>query len=1071
MAESLGPVADRQGTVPNLPLEYVEGQEPLKQAIEAGRDVPGEYAGMNPEKVSSAFVRIKRFEGNEAFASAGGLDVSRNQFKWEHERFGEFSAIEAFTVYGIGPHIDEDGTVRGVSKRGVKKGGNQGIKLRYVSNISIRNCRLLGTDGSGVGVAPHDYLWTAVIENSTIEGWHLGVGTGEHRLTWVRNNVLDNEVDLDWVIGNTGPLVAENNSLDTLRYALSLRDVKAGELFSPRARAGATVNGRPAFFHEQRADYVPIESADELVTATLGGGYGNMADVIDGDPEDVIGLTNRELMDRFGVATAGSLLPDDADDVPYVAGGQLGPADPQQPSTTVWIDPTTGDTGEGFDVVSEIEASNDRCLRVNDTGTASPPESSANVAEVSFDCAAGTYTIFARIWTSAWNGDTVFFRVDGEEWLAAEKLKQPRGFKWFEVEPDGGSPYEIELEEGEHTIEIGCANDGVLIDKVLVAENPVAIGAYGGSTSAAQPTNRVPTASEDSLSVNQGGSGSIDLLANDSDPDGSLDASDVEITEPPSNGALAIDGGVVEYTHDGSTTTSDRFAYTVADDDGATSEATPVIVSIESNDDPTASGDDVTVEPGGSTTIDVLANDDDADGSLAPSTVRITDAPSYGAATTGADGNIEYSHDGRNTDADSFTYTVADDDGATSQATVDITVEPSSDGSESNEESTDGSDEQSDSGSNDGSSGESDDESDSRSDDEESSSGSDEESGGESDETSGSDSENQSSYTDHDLERIQAEDFDTGGQGVAYSDVDSGNKTGVYRDTDVDLGETDDGSGGYNIGWINGGEWWEYTVDVPASGEHALSVRVAGKNATSIDVAVDGSRVATVDVPDTGDWDAWTTVDAGTVDLPAGTQTVRLTANGGDFNLNWFGFERTESEEDQNGKSQDDEEEQTEQPARDTPNDTQSPYTDHDLSRIQAEDFDTGGKGVAYHDTNRGNKTGVYRDTDVDLEETGDSSGAYNVAWIREGEWWEYTVDVPADGEYALTVRVAGKNATSIDVAVDGSPATTVDVPNTGGWQAWTTVDAGTVELPAGTHTIRLTANGKDFNLNWFGLE
>jgi len=107
----------------------------------------------------------------------------------------------------------------------------------------------------------------------------------------------------------------------------------------------------------------------------------------------------------------------------------------------------------------------------------------------------------------------------------------------------------------------------------------------------------------------------------------------------------------------------------------------------------------------------------------------------------------------------------------------------------------------------------------------------------------------------------------------------------------------------------------------------------------------------------------------------------------------------------------------------------------------------------------------------VDIQIADDTSGDYNIAWIRDGEWWEYTVDVPADGEYDLTARVAGKNATSLDLAVDGSQMATVDVPDTGDWQEWTTADGGSIRLTGGTHTIRLTANGDDFNLNWFALE
>jgi hypothetical protein len=220
--------------------------------------------------------------------------------------------------------------------------------------------------------------------------------------------------------------------------------------------------------------------------------------------------------------------------------------------------------------------------------------------------------------------------------------------------------------------------------------------------------------------------------------------------------------------------------------------------------------------------------------------------------------------------------------------------------------------------------------------------------------------------------------------------------------------------------------------------------RLAGYNDTTLDVAVDGEQVATVDVPDTGGWQDWTTVESDVVTLPAGTHTIRLTANGGSFNLNWFGFEG----------------------ARD-----QSAYADHDLSRVQAEDFDTGGEGVAYEDVADGNAGGAYRATNVDIQVADDVDGGYNVGWIEPGEWLEYTVEVPADGDYSLVSRLAGYNDTTLDVAVDGTRVATVDVPDTGGWQDWTTVDSGTVSLSAGTHTVRVTANGGSFNFNWFGFE
>src|SRR5258708_1004867 len=49
---------------------------------------------------------------------------------------------------------------------------------------------------------------------------------------------------------------------------------------------------------------------------------------------------------------------------------------------------------------------------------------------------------------------------------------------------------------------------------------------------------------------------------------------------------------------------------------------------------------------------------------------------------------------------------------------------------------------------------------------------------------------------------------------------------------------------------------------------------------------------------------------------------------------------------------------------------------------IEAEQFDNGGEGVAYHDLMAGNSGGQYRAADVDIESTTDVNGGYNVGWI-----------------------------------------------------------------------------------------
>src|SRR5206468_3404135 len=78
---------------------------------------------------------------------------------------------------------------------------------------------------------------------------------------------------------------------------------------------------------------------------------------------------------------------------------------------------------------------------------------------------------------------------------------------------------------------------------------------------------------------------------------------------------------------------------------------------------------------------------------------------------------------------------------------------------------------------------------------------------------------------------------------------------------------------------------------------------------------------------------------------------------------------------------------------------------------IQAENFDNGGEGVAYHDNSAGNNGGAFRSTDVDIEATSDSGGGFNVGWMTAGEWLNYTVSVAQSGSYTFKARVAANGA------------------------------------------------------------
>jgi hypothetical protein len=142
-------------------------------------------------------------------------------------------------------------------------------------------------------------------------------------------------------------------------------------------------------------------------------------------------------------------------------------------------------------------------------------------------------------------------------------------------------------------------------------------------------------------------------------------------------------------------------------------------------------------------------------------------------------------------------------------------------------------------------------------------------------------------------------------------------------------------------------------------------------------------------------------------------------------------------------------------------------------TRIEAENYDTGGQNVAYYDTTSGNSGGQYRSDDVDIEATTDVGGGYDVGWTATGEWLTYTVTVPSAGSYNLSLRVARQptGTGSVQVSFGGVDKTgAMSVPSTGGWQTWTTITAANVSLGAGQQVMRVNMLSDNLNLNWIEL-
>jgi hypothetical protein len=132
---------------------------------------------------------------------------------------------------------------------------------------------------------------------------------------------------------------------------------------------------------------------------------------------------------------------------------------------------------------------------------------------------------------------------------------------------------------------------------------------------------------------------------------------------------------------------------------------------------------------------------------------------------------------------------------------------------------------------------------------------------------------------------------------------------------------------------------------------------------------------------------------------------------------------------------------------------------------IEAENYDTGGKFVAYYDTTAGNSGGQYRSDDVDIETC--SEGGFDVNGVYPGEWLEYSVDVISSGLYKITARVASPDSNGqFRIEFDGRDETgPVLFTPTGGEQVFGNTDVN-VFLKKGLHTMRLLMDTNSWSID-----
>ena len=192
------------------------------------------------------------------------------------------------------------------------------------------------------------------------------------------------------------------------------------------------------------------------------------------------------------------------------------------------------------------------------------------------------------------------------------------------------------------------------------------------------PVNDAPVANDDSATTMEGGSITTDVLLNDMDAE--MATLTVTGATPGNNGFTSVNSdGTITYTHDGSETTSDSYSYTISDGNGGSDSGVVSITVTPVNDAPVAYDDSATTSEDTAVTVAVSANDTDVDGLVVPTSAAVLNSPSNGSLVNNGDGTITYTPNPNFNGTDTFSYTIADDDGATDSAIVFITVTPVND--------------------------------------------------------------------------------------------------------------------------------------------------------------------------------------------------------------------------------------------------------------------------------------------------------------------------------------------------------------------------------------------------------
>jgi gliding motility-associated-like protein len=240
---------------------------------------------------------------------------------------------------------------------------------------------------------------------------------------------------------------------------------------------------------------------------------------------------------------------------------------------------------------------------------------------------------------------------------------------------------------------------GTVVITYTVNDNDGATSDPATITITVNPVNDPPIANNDVASTSQGQAVSLNVLANDIDVDGTINAATVDLnpgaggiqtTRTVASGTYEVDGtGMVTFTPVGTFSGTSSISYTVQDNAGATSNIATISILVNFvNNAPVANDDAATTNEDTAVSLNVVSNDTD-DGTINAATVDLNPSvagiqnsitTAEGTFTVNGSGVVTFTPSLNFNGTVSITYTVEDNIGETSNiATITITVTPVND--------------------------------------------------------------------------------------------------------------------------------------------------------------------------------------------------------------------------------------------------------------------------------------------------------------------------------------------------------------------------------------------------------